>query len=121
MEEAPLGVERGPNSGGGRGLKGRPLDPLLPVCLGHVSHPEPISVKSTFLLQIFKDCDYVNCLPRPFMGVEHFISFKVILPLSKCLNIAIYDLASANVSNSFSHHFRPCFLCLSLIQLLSVP
>lgn len=40
MEEAPLGVERGPNSGGGRGLKGRPLDPLLPVCLGHVSHPE---------------------------------------------------------------------------------
>lgn len=34
------GRGKGTNSGGGRGPKGRPLDLLLPVCLGRVSHPE---------------------------------------------------------------------------------
>lgn len=41
MEEAPLGMERGPDSEGGRGPKGRPLDPLPPAWgAGCASHPE---------------------------------------------------------------------------------
>lgn len=33
-------MERGPDSEGRRGPKGRPLDPLPPACLGCASHPE---------------------------------------------------------------------------------
>ena len=41
MEEAPLGMERGPDSEGGRGPKGRPLNPLPPAWgAGCASHPE---------------------------------------------------------------------------------